>query len=58
LLAFRRQSDGSGLDPHAGGATVAEIKAIIRTLGSAGFNDVGWSEQKRTRQIVALLGAR
>jgi len=58
LLAFRRQREGTGLDPHAGGLSEAEVTSIIRTLGSVGFDDVRWSEQKRSREIVSLLNAR
>ena len=57
LLAFRRNGEGGGLDPHARGASDAEVDAIRRLLAACGFADVRWSEHKRKREIVTILTA-
>lgn len=57
LLLGLRRARGDGLDPHSRGASDEDIACIHEQLGSAGFTDIRWSEQKRRREIVAILDA-
>jgi ubiquinone/menaquinone biosynthesis C-methylase UbiE len=57
VIALRKQREGGGMDPHAHGATKAEITALCETLGDLGFRDVGSKDHELGRETLVTIAA-
>jgi ubiquinone/menaquinone biosynthesis C-methylase UbiE len=57
-LAFRKQREGGGLDPHGGGASEPEIQRWVALLGHRGFETPERREHDLGRETLVTLLAR
>jgi SAM-dependent methyltransferase len=57
LIALRMQRAGGGADPHAHGATEADIAGLRATLGRLGLVNVSSREHDLGRETLAVISA-
>jgi ubiquinone/menaquinone biosynthesis C-methylase UbiE len=57
VVALRKQRQGSGVDPHAHGATAEQVASLCALLEELGFRDVEASDHELGRETLVTISA-